>query len=219
MTLSSRLQCDFPLKKFVRTLRLRQVVQLFFFTNASRNRVDFTSAMLIEHRPFLTPYRKSLIIFSCILIANIYLKSDAELQIYLKNGKWIHFSVVVYLDNHHANTCRFAKISSNDIVLHELEWHHRTRKVSGLRRSSHAFISPGGGEGGRVRQHVGYWSNCFWTHPRDGMYTVCCYTHDFHNFVGLISWPSSGAKWFKYGPCANKVYQKGHFSVANWSIT
>ena len=40
---------------------------------------------------------------------NIYLKSDAETQIYSKNGEWIHFNVVVYLDNLHANTCYFTK--------------------------------------------------------------------------------------------------------------
>ena len=40
---------------------------------------------------------------------NMYLKSDAETQIYSKNGEWIHFNVVVYLDNLHANTCYFTK--------------------------------------------------------------------------------------------------------------
>ena len=73
ITLSPRLQCDFLLKKSVKTLRLRQVIQLFsstvaLFTNASRNCVDFISAMLIEHRPFLTLYQTSLIIFSYIQI-------------------------------------------------------------------------------------------------------------------------------------------------------
>ena len=41
---------------------------------------------------------------SLIFIIIIYLKSDAELQIHPKNGEWIHFSVVVYLNNLHANT-------------------------------------------------------------------------------------------------------------------
>ena len=56
--------------------------------------------MLIEHRPILTLYQKSLVFFSYILGANysIYLKSDAKLQINPKNEKWIHFNVVVYLD-------------------------------------------------------------------------------------------------------------------------
>ena len=50
------------------------MIQLFsstvaLFTNASRNRVDFISAMLIEHRPLLTLYQKSLIIFPYILKA------------------------------------------------------------------------------------------------------------------------------------------------------
>ena len=40
---------------------------------------------------------------------NMYLKSDAETQIYSKNGEWIHFNIVVYLDNLHANTCYFTK--------------------------------------------------------------------------------------------------------------
>ena len=40
-------------------------------------------------------YQESLIIFSYILKAKLYLKSDAKLQIYPKSGKRIHFSVVV----------------------------------------------------------------------------------------------------------------------------
>ena len=45
--------------------------------------------MLIEHRPILTLYQKSLVFFSYILGANysIYLKSDAKLQINPKNEK------------------------------------------------------------------------------------------------------------------------------------
>ena len=68
------------------------MIQLFsstvaLFTNASRNRVDFVNAMLIELNPLLTLNQKSLIIFSYILKAKYLLKSDAELQIYQKNGK------------------------------------------------------------------------------------------------------------------------------------
>ena len=40
----------------------------------------------------------------------------AELQIYPKNGKWIHFSVVAYLDNPHVNMCHFVK--------NTIKWHH-----------------------------------------------------------------------------------------------
>ena len=40
---------------------------------------------------------------------NMYLKLGAELQIYSKNGRYIHPNVVVYLDNLHANTYHFAR--------------------------------------------------------------------------------------------------------------
>ena len=69
---------------------------------------SFVIVMLIEHRPPLTLYQKLLMIFSFILKQSIHLNSDAELQIYPKNGKRIHFKVV-YLDNLHANTCNFAQ--------------------------------------------------------------------------------------------------------------
>ena len=69
---------------------------------------SFVIVMLIEHRPPLTLYQKLLMIFSFILKQSIHLNSDAELQIYPKNGKRIHFKVV-YLDNLHANRCNFAQ--------------------------------------------------------------------------------------------------------------
>ena len=69
---------------------------------------SFVIVMLIEHRPPLTLYQKLLMIFSFILKQSIHLNSDAELQIYPKNGKRIHFKVV-YLDNLHTNTCNFAQ--------------------------------------------------------------------------------------------------------------
>lgn len=66
-------------QKSVRTFRLWQIIQLFsstvaLFTNASRNCVNFVSAMLIEHRPFPTLYQKSCIIFTDILTANYILE-------------------------------------------------------------------------------------------------------------------------------------------------
>ena len=61
-----------------------------------------------KSRSFFTLAAKLSLIFIIIIII-IYLKTDAELQIHPKNGEWIHFSVVVYLNNLHANTCHFAK--------------------------------------------------------------------------------------------------------------
>ena len=66
-------------QKSVRTFRLWQIIQLFsstvaLFTNASRNCVNFVSAMLIEHRPLPTLYQKSCIIFTDILTANYILE-------------------------------------------------------------------------------------------------------------------------------------------------
>ena len=47
---------------------------------------SFVSAVVIEHRPLLTLYQKSLLIFLYILKQFIYLNSDAELKITQKNG-------------------------------------------------------------------------------------------------------------------------------------
>ena len=69
---------------------------------------SFVSAVVIEHRPLLTLYQKSLLIFLYILKQFIYLNSDAELKITQKNGGAIIYRFI-YLDNLHANTCRFAK--------------------------------------------------------------------------------------------------------------
>ena len=71
-------------QKSVRTFRLWQIIQLFsstvaLFTNASRNCVNFVSAMLIEHRPLPTLYQKSCIIFTDIPTANYILEI----------GRWI----------------------------------------------------------------------------------------------------------------------------------
>ena len=57
------------------------------------------------------------------------------------------------------------KILSYGIILHKLGWSHGGREVSGLRRHSLTSVSPWGW--GRVRLHVGYWSNFFRTHLRD----------------------------------------------------
>lgn len=66
-------------QKSVRTFRLWQIIQLFsstvaLFTNASKNCVNFVSAMLIEHRPLPALYQKSCIIFTDILTANYILE-------------------------------------------------------------------------------------------------------------------------------------------------
>ena len=114
-----------------------------------RGRCNFVSAMLIEHRPFLTLHQKSLIIFSYILKAKYIFELGRWIANLPEKWEWIHFKVVVYIDNLHANTCHFS--------LHKLEWRHRTRLASGLRRRSDlASVSPWWG---RVRLHVGYFDS------------------------------------------------------------
>ena len=48
---------------------------------------SFVSAMQVKHRPLLTLYQKSLIIFPISLKQSIHLNLGAELQINPKNGK------------------------------------------------------------------------------------------------------------------------------------
>ena len=67
---------------------------------------SFVSAMLIERRPLLTRYQKLVMNSSNILKA----KYTFELWRWRANlpEKWIHFKVVAYLNNLHANTRHFA---------------------------------------------------------------------------------------------------------------
>ena len=116
-----------------------------------RGRCNSVSAMLIEHRPFLTLHQKSLIIFSYILKAKYIFELGRWIANLPEKWEWIHFKVVVYIDNLHANTCHFS--------LHKLEWRHRTRLVSGLRRRSGlASVSPCGGGYGYTWAILTAWS-------------------------------------------------------------
>ena len=115
---------------------------------------SFVIAMLIEHRPLLNLYQKSLIIFSYILKAKYVL----ELRRWIANlpEKWKIDSLQSFLFISITFTLTrttLQKILTSNIILHKLEWRHGTRLVFGLRRRSLASISLGGG--GRVRLHVG----------------------------------------------------------------
>ena len=69
--------------------------------NATRNRVDvdmkFRKRDGNRTSSFLTLSKNRSQSFPISLKQSIHLNSDAKLQIYLKNGEWIHFDVVVYL--------------------------------------------------------------------------------------------------------------------------
>ena len=96
VALSSRLQRNYLFKKYLNTLRFcgkwsnfnrRQWHCLQMQSETAWTlKSSFVSAVVIEHRPLLTLYQKSLLIFLYILKQFIYLNSDAELKITQKNG-------------------------------------------------------------------------------------------------------------------------------------
>ena len=151
----SPLQCNYLSQKSVKTLRFCSKCSNFLqqpwhclqvqAETAWMLKSSFISVMLLKLCCLLTLYQKLFTIFPYILKQSLYLYLDPKLQIYLKNGKWIHFIGVVYL-NKTLITFTLTRATlqinlSGDIILNKLEWHHWTRLVPGLRRRSLAFVS------------------------------------------------------------------------------
>ena len=106
---------------------------------------SFVSEMLIKHRSPLTLYQNLLAIFPYTLDA----KNIFELGRWIVNLPEIHLNAVIYLDNLHANTCRFSK------RCHQVTLFCIIRMTSRNTISVYVLSPLFHLGGGRVRLHVG----------------------------------------------------------------